>query len=181
MQFNNNFDGDFITIYDIYHDGNIKLISRFSGPDAGPKSQFVYSNWENKTISSSSNKMLIEFKSDETEEHTGFSLSIQFTPFQNDMCQSCLDMEQKTLKSPNYPKSSGKNVTCNWIITAQHGFHITLEFEEFNVKYFVLIAKIFLALNTNVNCYTFIYLYVYKIPIFKQTYIELSKYLCFKF
>ena len=87
--------------------------------------------------------MLIEFKSDETEEHTGFSLSIKFTSFQNDVCQSCLDIDQKTLKSPNYPKSYGNDVTCYWIITAQHGFHITLELQEFNVKYFVLIAKKF--------------------------------------
>ena len=127
------------------------MISRLSGPDAGPKSKYVYSNWEKKVISSSSNKMMVEFKSDDTEERTGFSLSIQFTPLQNHMCESCLDMEQKTLKSPNYPKSSGKNVTCNWIITAQHGLHIKLELQEFNVKYFVLIAKNLLALNTSGN------------------------------
>ena len=87
--------------------------------------------------------MIVEFKSDDTLEYTGFSLSIQFTPFQNDMCQSCLDMEQKTLKSPNYPKSYGNNVTCYWIITAQHGYHITLELQDFNVKYFEFIAKKF--------------------------------------
>ena len=143
MQFPVNFDGDIITIYDIDLDGNTTLISRLSVSDAGPKSQYSYSNWEKKIISSSSSKMRVEFKSDEFVEWTGFFLSIHFTPFQNDMCQSCLDMEQKTLKSPNYPKSSGKNVTCNWIITAQHGFHITLELQEFNVKYFVLIAKKF--------------------------------------
>ena len=141
-------DGDFITIYDVDHNGNTKLISRLSGPDTGPKSKYAYSNWEKKVISSSSNKMIVEFKSDDTLEYTGFSLSIQFTPFQNDMCQSCLDMEQKILKSPNYPKTSGKNVTCNWIITAQHGLHIKLELQEFNVKYFVLIAKNLLALCT---------------------------------
>ena len=130
-------------IYDIDADGNTKLISRLSGPDAGPTSQFPYSNWEKKVISSSSNKMIVEFKSDDIIESAGFSLSIQFTPFQNDVCESCLDMEQKTLKSPNYPKSSGKNVTCNWIITAEPGLHIKLELQELNVKYFVLIAKKF--------------------------------------
>ena len=112
-----------------------------SGPDIGPKSR--YSNWEKKIISSSTNKMMVIFKSDDTWEYTGFSLSIQFTPFQNDVCLSCLDMDQKTLKSPNYPKSYGNDVTCFWIITAQHGFHITLELQEFNVKYFVMIAKKF--------------------------------------
>ena len=156
-QFNTN-DDDLITIYDIDLDGNINLISRLSGPDVGPKSQSAISNWEKKIISSSSNMMMLEFKSDDTIELTGFSLSIQFTPFHNDVCQSCLDMEQKILKSPNYPKSYGNNVTCYWVITAEHGFHIKLELQEFNVKYFVLIAENLLTLNTsgNFNCYPFI-------------------------
>ena len=130
-------------IQEIDSNENLKKIANLTGPDAGPKSKFAYSNWEKKVISSSSNKMMVEFKSDDTLEYTGFSLSIQFTPFQNDMCQSCLDMEQKTLKSPNYPKSYGNNVTCYWIITAQHGYHITLELQELNVKYFEFIAKKF--------------------------------------
>ena len=153
MQFPGNDDGDLITIYDIDLDGNTKLISRLSGPDLGPKLKETGSNWEKKVISGSSNKLMVEFKSDDTIEHTGFSLSIQFTPFQNDLCESCLDMKQKTLKSPNYPKSYGSNITCNWIITAQHGVYITLELQEFNVKYFVLIAKNLLALNTSGNYY----------------------------
>ena len=130
-------------IYDIHDDGNTKLISRLSGPDMGPKSKKAKSIWKKKIISSSSNQMMVEFRSDDTLEKTGFSLIIQFTAFQNDMCQSCLDMEQKTLKSPNYPKSYDNNVSCNWIITAQHGLHIKLELEEFNVNYLVLVCKKF--------------------------------------
>ena len=76
------------------------------------------------------------------------------------MCQSCLDMEQKILKSPNYPKSYGNNVTCYWIITTQHGFHITLELEEFKVKYFVLIAKNLLALKTSGNEFPYVNYYI---------------------
>ena len=166
LQFNYNFDGDFITIYDIYHDGNIKLISRLSGPDAGPTSQFPYSNWEKKVISSSSNQMMINFESDDTLEYTGFSLSIQFTSFQNDMCQSCLDMKQKTLKSPNYPKSYGNNITCYWIITAQDGLHIMLELQEFNVNYFFIAKYLAKHLWESIplcNLLSF-YMYVYQIP-----------------
>ena len=167
MQFPVNFDGDLITIYDIDLDGNTTLISRLSVSDAGPKSQYSYSNWEKKIISSSSSKMRVEFKSDEIVERTGFFLSIHFTPFQNDMCQSCLDMEQKTLKSPNYPKSYGSNVTCNWIITAQHGVYITLELQEFNVKYFVLIVKNLLALNTSGNEFPYVNCYIFKLNVYK--------------
>ena len=144
------------------------MISRLSGPDSGPISKDVTSNWEKKIISGSSNKMIVEFKSDDTSEYTGFSLSIQFTPFQNDVCESCLDMEQKTLKSPNYPKSYGNNVTCYWIITTLHGFHITLELEEFNVKYFVLIAKNLLALNISGNEFPYVNCYNFKYQMYKK-------------
>ena len=132
------------------------MISRLTGPDKGPKSQYVNSNWEKKIISGSSNKMMVEFKSDDTVEETGFSLSIQFTPFQNDVCQLCLDMKQKTLNSPNHPNLYGNNVTCDWIITAQYGLHIKLELQELNVNYFVMIAKNLLA-NTS-HCHRKIYL-----------------------
>ena len=114
------------------------MVSRLSGPDAGPKSKKADGNWDKKIISGSTNKMMIEFKSDDTLEYTGFSLSIQFSPLKNEMCESCLDMEEKTLKSPNYPNSYGNNISCNWLITAQHGFHITLKLLEFDVKYSVL-------------------------------------------
>ena len=149
------------------------MISRLSGPDLGPKSKRTGSNWEKKVISSSSNKMIVEFKSDDIIESAGFSLSILFTPFQNDMCQSCLDMEQKTLKSPNYPKSSGKNVTCNWIITAEPGLHIKLELQELNVKYFVLIAKNLLALKTSGNEFPYVNYYIL---VYQNTNIQTNMY-----
>ena len=173
MEFKISGDGDLITIYDIDLDGNTKLISRLSGPDIGPKSKESNSNWEKKVISSSSHKMMVEFISDDTREKTGFSLSIQFTPFQNDVCESCLDMEQKTLKSPNYPKSSGKNVTCNWIITAEPGLHIKLELQELNVKYFVLIAKNLLALKTSGNEFPYVNYYIL---VYQNTNIQTNMY-----
>ena len=106
-----------------------------SGQDVGPKSQMTYSNWEKKIISSSYNMMVVEFKSNDKIQGTGFSLNIQFTPMENPICESCLNMEEKTLKSPNHPKSYGNNVSCNWLITAEHGFHITLTLQDFDVKY----------------------------------------------
>ena len=106
-----------------------------TGTDKGPKSQISYSNWEKKIISSSSNMMMVEFKSNDKIEWTGFSLNIQFTPLESHMCQSCLNMEEKTLKSPNHPKSYGNSVSCNWLITAEHGLHITLKLQEFEVRY----------------------------------------------
>ena len=130
MQFNPNFDEDFVLI----HDGNSTLLSRLTGPDLGPKSLHGWSNWNKKIISSSGNQMLIEFRSDELEEWDGFFAHIQFTPLQSQMCESWLNMNNKTLLSPNYPMTHNSNMSCNWLITVRHGFHIELKFHKFDVS-----------------------------------------------
>ena len=72
------------------------MISRLSGPDAGPLSKDSTSNWEKKVISSSSNKMFVEFKSDDdTREYRGFSTSIQFIQSQSQECKSLLNMRSR--------------------------------------------------------------------------------------
>ena len=53
---------DYITIYDINDDGNT-VISSLTGPDSGPHSVDFHSRWQKKIISSTSNKMLVEFRS----------------------------------------------------------------------------------------------------------------------
>ena len=128
-QFNANNDGDFILIYD----GNSTLISRLTGTDVGPKSQYGHSHWYKKIISSTTNKMLIEFISDDIIQLTGFSASIQFTQLQSQMCESWLDMKKKNLQSPNYPNFYDNITSCNWLITVRDGYHIELIIDEFNV------------------------------------------------
>lgn len=129
-------DGDFILIYDYDLLGHSHLISRLSGPDLGPKSwPSMGSNWETKKISSSNNKMLVEFRSDEEYVYKGFSATIQFTELHNSKkCDSWLDMKKKTLLSPNYPQTYDKNISCTWLITVRHGLHITLDLIEFDVS-----------------------------------------------
>ena len=79
--------------------------------------------------------MMVEFRSDYFLEHTGFSASIQFTAqMQSQMCESCLDMNNKTLLSPNYPNFYDNKESCHWLITIRHGFHIELKFHEFDVR-----------------------------------------------
>ena len=129
-QFNYLYDDDLVLI----HDGNSTLISRLTGPDLGPKSLHGFSNWDKKIISSSSNQMLVEFRSDDIQEWAGFSASIHFTQLQSQMCESWLDMDNKTLMSPNYPNSHDNNISCNWLITVRHGFHIELKFHKFDVS-----------------------------------------------
>ena len=110
------------------------LISRLSGPDLGPKSQYTQSNWVTKIISSSGNKIMVEFRSDHFLEQTGFSASIIFTTqFQSKMCESSLDLDNKTFLSPNYPDFYDSKESCQWLITVRHRFHIELKFHEFEV------------------------------------------------
>ena len=136
-QFDFNFDGDLVLIYD----SNLKLISRLTGPDQGPKSQSAVSNWNKKIISSSSSKMVVEFRSADSVEYTGFSASIQFTQLQSQIvCESWLDMSDKTLLSPNYPNSYDNNKLCQWLITISHGFHIELKFHEFDVRVLIILT-----------------------------------------
>ena len=110
------------------------MISRLSGPDGGPELPGGgVGNWEKKIISSSSNNMIIEFKSDIDVELNGFSASIHFTPKQNMKCESCLDMKYKMIQSPNYPDFYDNNILWECLITVQHGFHIALDFLQFDV------------------------------------------------
>ena len=131
---NANYDGDSISIYNVDStDGSSNLIARLSGPDTGPESKFLISHWDEKVISSPSNAMMVEFKSDGDMEYTGFYATIQFTLLQNKRCESWMDMKKTIFKSPNYPNSYGNDIYCNYLITVQPDFHITLDFLEFDV------------------------------------------------
>ena len=134
-QFNSNFDGDYISIQEIDLNGNETLVAYLTGPDNGPKSECVYCNWEKKTISISTNKMYIEFKSDDSWRNMGFLANIYFTPVPNKECESWLDMNKKTLKSPNYPLAYSNSLNCTWLITVDQNCHITLDVTEYYVRY----------------------------------------------
>ena len=135
LQFLSNYNDDFISIQEIDFDGNQRLVEHLTGPDLGPKSESAISNWDKKIISSSTNRMNIEFKSDDELEYKGFSANIYFTPFPNTDCESWLDMNKKTLISPNYPQTYDYSFKCSWLITVVHDYHITLDVSRFNVIY----------------------------------------------
>ena len=79
--------------------------------------------------------MMIEFRSDDDREYKGFSLNIYFTPLPNKECESWLDMNKKTFKSPNYPQTHDYSIKCSWLITVDHDYHLTLDVTEFYVRY----------------------------------------------
>ena len=133
------------------------MVAHLTGPDIGPRYTTEMANWDKKIISSSTNKMNIEFKSGEYHgyEYKGFSAIIFFTPFPNIECQSWLDMNKKILKSPNYPKPYHTSKKCSWLITVDHDYHITLNIIELHVRYisynydFLLDLEIYLCIFNN--------------------------------
>ena len=139
-QFYLGYSGDFITIYDITDDGNSMVIASLTGPDVGPISSedpYYYGHWQKKIISSTSNKMLVEFRSDDVREAIGFIASIHYTPLPSKECDRGLDMADKTLQSLNFPNSYDNNLACKWLISVPHSSHITLKFLEFVVRFLI--------------------------------------------
>ena len=96
------------------------------------------SRWQKKIISSTSNKMLVEFQSDDLNEWIGFSASIHYLPLPRKECQKGLDMTKKTMQSPNYPDFYDNYLACKWLISVPHGSHITLKFLEFDVRFLII-------------------------------------------
>ena len=114
------------------------VIANLTAPDVGPQSQYYWSNWQKKIVSSSSNNMLVTFISDHVRESvisefTGFSASIHYSPIQTKECEASLDMTKKTLQFPNYFDSYDNNLSCKWLISVPYGLHITLNFTIFDV------------------------------------------------
>ena len=124
----------YISIHEIHSNGNQILVAYLTGPDEGPKSVSAVSNWNKKIISISTNKMNIEFRSDDVREKKGFSANIYFTSIPNKECDSWLDMDKKIFKSPNYPQPYHDSRNCTWLITVEHDYHITLDILEFYVR-----------------------------------------------
>ena len=53
----------------------------------------------------------------------------------DDICQYWKNLDEMILSSPNYPKSyNADGVRCEWLISAQEGFIIALEFNDFDVR-----------------------------------------------
>ena len=130
-----NFDGDFILIQEIDSNENKKMMAYLTGSNTGPKSESSVSKWNKKIISISTNKLIIEFKSDDFYESKGFSANIHYTPILNKECESWLDMDKKIFISPNYLQIYHENKKCSWLITVDHDYHITLNFIDLYVRY----------------------------------------------
>ena len=131
--------GDHITIYDITDDGIFTLIASLTESDEGPQSYSIPgSYWKKKIISCASNKMFVEFRSEDYVANQiiyGFSESMHYSPSPRKECKAGLDMTMKTIQSPSYPDSYDNNLDCKWLISVPRGSHITLKFLHFDVGF----------------------------------------------
>ena len=75
--------------------------------------------------------MFIDFKSmfDHYQSIVDFTALIKYKKFNHD-CQSWLDVNTNSLTSPN----NAKNSNCTWLITANFGFYIILNFKFIEVN-----------------------------------------------
>ena len=114
------------------------MIASLTGADDGPQSFYSWSSWQKKIISSTGNKILIEFRSDDDDEAIGFAASILYSPLPSNECAKGLDMNLKTIQSPNYPDSYDNNLSCKWLISVPHGSHIILKILQLDVGFLVI-------------------------------------------
>ena len=166
FQFSHHFNGDYISIKEIGSTGNLNLLAYLTGPDEGPKSESISSNWKKKIISSTTNKMIIEFKSDDSHQYKGFSASIYFTPVPIKKCESWLDINKSIFKSPNHPQIYYDSIKCSWLITVDPDYHITLDIFDFYVRYQIQNHDI---LDTFRNLYQYLLSLILKLQIEADT------------
>ncbi|XP_040184665.1 embryonic protein UVS.2-like [Rana temporaria] len=79
---------------------------------------------------STTNKMLLEFVSDNSTEATGFKAS-----YSTVSCGSVLSNPTGTFSTPNYPSNYPNYMDCTWVVTAPIGYQVSVNVTDFSVEY----------------------------------------------
>ena len=115
----------------------MNALNIYDGPDEqSMKIGEVYGNSNNKllkSISSSGKTLFIDFKKQVKHplgyDTTEFEASIKYNKIMS-ACQTWLDVNTNILMSPNHPN----NTNCSWLITANFGSYIILNFKFIEVN-----------------------------------------------
>ena len=114
----------------------MNALNIFDGPDEqSMKIGEAYGNSNNKllkSISSSGRTLFVNFKKQHKRfenQKTEFEASIKYNKIMSD-CQTWLDVNTNMLMSPNHPN----NTNCSWLITANFGSYIILNFKFIEVN-----------------------------------------------
>ncbi|XP_066263202.1 tolloid-like protein 2 [Branchiostoma lanceolatum] len=114
---------DFLKIYD-------------GGSDDAALLQSLTGALSLKSITSTSNQMLVRFTSDSSMTAQGFHFiySDIWTEITAPSCEGTLTPAGGVVSSPNYPGHYGTEETCEWLITVAAGSTIRLSFDSFNTE-----------------------------------------------
>ena len=64
----------------------------------------------------------------------GAELNVGQENLYDDPCQDWLDLVNKKMTSPNFPNRYDPNTVCNWNLTTEKGYYISLDFELIDVS-----------------------------------------------
>ena len=84
-------------------------------------------------ITSSTNKLFVKFKSDDSEQFPGFEARYSIA----EPCVVQLTEESGEISTPNYPLHYPSNKECTWVITVPEGKKVSLKFQSFDVSTFI--------------------------------------------
>ena len=84
-------------------------------------------------ITSSTNKLFVKFKTDDSEQFPGFEARYSVV----EPCVLQLTEESGEISTPNYPLYYPSNTQCTLAITVPEGKKVSLKFQSFDVSTFI--------------------------------------------
>ncbi|XP_048481076.1 cubilin-like [Plutella xylostella] len=112
---------DYLELTEIDLDNTEHSMPKFCGSSAPP------------TMTTASNRLKINFRSDSSVESAGFSMSYTFLD-EKSHCGGIYFRSHGYIYSPGWPQRYEPNRNCVWTITAPFGQQIRLNFSRFNLE-----------------------------------------------
>eukprot|EP00795_Rhopilema_esculentum_P014104 gene14104-5092_t len=111
---------------------NYDFVKIYNGPDeTAPLLGNYCSRHAPASLTSSSNEVLIVFRSDSS--NTGRGFSTRYTSVSGG-CGGFLTFSNGYIYSPNYPQNYPVNTQCVWVITVQTGHNVQINFTDFEME-----------------------------------------------
>uniref|UniRef100_A0A7E4UNF5 Cubilin n=1 Tax=Panagrellus redivivus TaxID=6233 RepID=A0A7E4UNF5_PANRE len=87
-----------------------------------------------RKIRSHSRELTLLWHSDSNVQRKGFNLTYSFVSNNENGCGFTAHAGRGLITTPNYPKDYPSNANCIWDIIVPYGYHVKLEFEDFDVQ-----------------------------------------------
>ncbi|KAJ8727242.1 hypothetical protein PYW08_015639 [Mythimna loreyi] len=116
-----NCGSDYVELLEIDEDNENNVLGKFCGNHAPP------------ALTTSTNRLMINFESDGSIRSSGFSMSYTFLD-EKTHCGGSYIRTHGFIYSPGWPRSYEPNRDCTWIITVPVGQQIMLNISQFNLE-----------------------------------------------